>query len=157
MNKGAHTLSCTHVLFHRMAALCWPTIPSSVFRAALLRTSASERVCNSFDACACVSKSKILSLFTHVHAHTHTHTHTRTHTHTHTGADVVLGFVERADSDGSEDTSPEQRFQRLKHSPGSGVLSVSVVSDGPTRILRITDENKKVSHPPSFPLSLPAK
>ena len=39
---------------------------------------------------------------------------------------------------------PEQKIVRLKHSPGSGVLSVSVVSDGPTRILRITDENKKV-------------
>ena len=38
----------------------------------------------------------------------------------------------------------EQRFSRMKHSPGSGVLSVKVVSDGPTRILRITDENKKV-------------
>ena len=39
----------------------------------------------------------------------------------------------------------EQKIVRLKHSPGSGVLSVAVVSDGPTRILRITDENKKVS------------
>ena len=39
---------------------------------------------------------------------------------------------------------PEQKVIRLKHSPGSGVLSVSVVSDGPTRTLRITDENKKV-------------
>ena len=39
---------------------------------------------------------------------------------------------------------PEQKIVRLKHSPGSGVLSVAVVSDGPTRILRITDENRKV-------------
>lgn len=46
---------------------------------------------------------------------------------------------------------PEQKIVRLKHSPGSGVLSVSVVSDGPTRILRITDENKKVlEHPLSL-------
>ena len=42
------------------------------------------------------------------------------------------------------DVPHEQRFSRMKHSPGSGVLSVKVVSDGPTRILRITDENKKV-------------
>ncbi len=38
----------------------------------------------------------------------------------------------------------EQEIRRMKHSPGSGVLSVLVVPDGPTRILRIVDENKKV-------------
>ena len=38
----------------------------------------------------------------------------------------------------------EQEIRRMKHSPGSGVLSVSMVPDGPTRILRIVDENKKV-------------
>ena len=58
-----------------------------------------------------------------------------------TGSDVVLGHV----TGGRGPIPPEQRIVRLKHSPGSGVLSVSVVSDGPTRILRITDENKKVS------------
>ena len=55
------------------------------------------------------------------------------------GADVVIGrYVTRGE------VPHEQRFSRMKHSPGSGVLSVKVVSDGPTRILRITDENKKV-------------
>ena len=38
----------------------------------------------------------------------------------------------------------EQEVRRMKHSPGSGVLSVSMVPDGPTRILRVVDENKKV-------------
>ena len=38
----------------------------------------------------------------------------------------------------------EQEIRRMKHSPGSGVLTVSVVPDGPTRILRVVDDNKKV-------------
>ena len=38
----------------------------------------------------------------------------------------------------------EQEVRRMKHSPGSGVLSVTVTPDGPTRILRVVDENKKV-------------
>ena len=53
---------------------------------------------------------------------------------------MVLGHV----TGGRGPIPSEQRIVRLKHSPGSGVLSVAVVSDGPTRILRITDENKKV-------------
>lgn len=61
-----------------------------------------------------------------------------------TGVDVVLGRVSEGGSDGG--VPPEQHFSRMKHSPGSGVLSVKVVSDGPTRILRITDENKKVKY-----------
>ena len=52
------------------------------------------------------------------------------------GADVVLGAVGRA---------RWEVFQRVKQSPGSGVLSVTVIPDGPTRILRMTDENRKVS------------
>ena len=51
------------------------------------------------------------------------------------GADAVLGRI---------GTGGMEEFRRLKQSPGSGVLSVAVVPDGPTRILRITDENKKV-------------
>ena len=39
----------------------------------------------------------------------------------------------------------EQMLRRMKHSPGSGVLSVNVISDGPTRTLRVTDVNNKVS------------
>ena len=52
----------------------------------------------------------------------------------------MLGGV----SDSHDLVPSEQLIRRLKHSPGSGVLSVNVISDGPTRTLRITDENKKV-------------
>ena len=52
------------------------------------------------------------------------------------GADLVLGVI--GNREGTE------VFKRVKQSPGSGVLSVSVIADGPTRILKITDENKKV-------------
>lgn len=55
------------------------------------------------------------------------------------GVDAVLGRI----GNGSCKEWREQ-FHKEKQSPGSGVLSVSVVQDGPTRILRITDENKKV-------------
>ena len=51
------------------------------------------------------------------------------------GIDAVLGRVE-----GKGWSS----FSRVKQSPGSGVLSVRVTPDGPTRVLHITDENKKV-------------
>lgn len=56
------------------------------------------------------------------------------------GVDAVLGHVTyKGDS-----VSPEQLLRRLKHSAGSGVLSVAVLLDGPTRILRVTDVNSKV-------------
>ncbi len=51
---------------------------------------------------------------------------------------------------GVSGASREQEIRRMKHSPGSGVLAVVVEPDGPTRILRVTDENKKVC------VSLPA-
>ncbi len=56
------------------------------------------------------------------------------------GADAVLGVM----SSSSDCTPREQQIQRMKHSPGSGVLSVSVLPDGPTQIVRVTDQNKKV-------------
>ena len=39
-----------------------------------------------------------------------------------------------------------QLIGRLKHTPGSGILSLKCSSDGPTRVLTITDENKKVQY-----------
>ena len=57
-----------------------------------------------------------------------------------TGSDAVLGHVTKRD----QGVPPSQQIRRMKHSPGSGVLSVEVKSDGPTRTLRITDENRKV-------------
>ena len=51
------------------------------------------------------------------------------------GTDAVLGAVRMGGC---------SFFNRVKQSPGSGVLSVRVTPDGPTRVLHITDENKKV-------------
>lgn len=57
------------------------------------------------------------------------------------GADVVLAKVQT----GPENRVPDhQLIGRLKHTPGSGILSLKCSSDGPTRVLTITDENKKV-------------
>ena len=57
------------------------------------------------------------------------------------GADVVLGHVTKTNEGG---VPFEQQLHRHRHSPGSGVLTVSVRPDGPTRVLRITDQDKKV-------------
>lgn len=51
------------------------------------------------------------------------------------GAEVVLG----PDS-GLEKPGPEQQFINQKMRPGSGVLSVQVLPDGPTRVLQVSTE-----------------
>lgn len=62
------------------------------------------------------------------------------------GADVVLAQVLEG-LEGSDDRVPDhQLIRRLKHTPGSGILSLKCSSDGPTRVLSITDENKKVMY-----------
>lgn len=48
------------------------------------------------------------------------------------GAEVVLG----PDS-GVLEPAPEQQFINQKMRPGSGVLSVQVLPDGPTRVLQV--------------------
>ncbi len=48
------------------------------------------------------------------------------------GAEVVLG----PDS-GVLEPNPEQQFINQKMRPGSGVLSVQVLPDGPTRVLQV--------------------
>ena len=57
------------------------------------------------------------------------------------GADVVLAKVLVQPDNRVPD---HQLIGRLKHTPGSGILSLKCSSDGPTRVLTITDENKKV-------------
>ena len=57
------------------------------------------------------------------------------------GADVVLAKVLVQPDNHVPD---HQLIGRLKHTPGSGILSLKCSSDGPTRVLTITDENKKV-------------
>ncbi|KAM6982880.1 intermembrane lipid transfer protein VPS13D isoform 1-T1 [Tautogolabrus adspersus] len=54
------------------------------------------------------------------------------------GAQVVLG----PDS-GLMEPGPEQQFINQKMRPGSGVLSVQVLPDGPTRVLQISDFNQR--------------
>ncbi|XP_024914858.1 vacuolar protein sorting-associated protein 13D isoform X3 [Cynoglossus semilaevis] len=54
------------------------------------------------------------------------------------GAEVVLG----PDS-GPLNPDPEQQFINQKMRPGSGVLSVQVLPDGPTRVLQISDFNQR--------------
>lgn len=50
------------------------------------------------------------------------------------GAEVVLG----PDS-GLLEPGPEQQFINQKMRPGSGVLSVQVLPDGPTRVLQVLE------------------
>lgn len=52
------------------------------------------------------------------------------------GAEVVLG----PDS-GLLEPGPEQQFINQKMRPGSGVLSVQVLPDGPTRVLQVLKEH----------------
>uniref|UniRef100_A0A3B4CNR3 UBA domain-containing protein n=1 Tax=Pygocentrus nattereri TaxID=42514 RepID=A0A3B4CNR3_PYGNA len=54
------------------------------------------------------------------------------------GAEVVLGPTQ-----GLLDMPPEQQFMYQKMRPGSGVLSVQVLPDGPTRVLQISDFNQR--------------
>ncbi|TSM04819.1 Vacuolar protein sorting-associated protein 13D [Bagarius yarrelli] len=54
------------------------------------------------------------------------------------GAEVVLG----PDS-GLLEKPPEQQFINQKMRPGSGMLSVQVLPDGPTRVLQISDFNQR--------------
>nr|XP_015192573.1 PREDICTED: vacuolar protein sorting-associated protein 13D isoform X1 [Lepisosteus oculatus] len=54
------------------------------------------------------------------------------------GAEVVLG----PDS-GLLNSAPEQQFINQKMRPGSGVLSVQVLPDGPTQVLQISDFNQR--------------
>ncbi|XP_068181546.1 intermembrane lipid transfer protein VPS13D isoform X3 [Antennarius striatus] len=53
------------------------------------------------------------------------------------GAQVVLG------PDSLLQAPPEQQFINQKMRPGSGVLSVQVLPDGPTRVLQISDFNQR--------------
>ncbi|KAG2458956.1 VP13D protein, partial [Polypterus senegalus] len=57
------------------------------------------------------------------------------------GAEVVLG----PDPNGGLDAiiPPEQNFINQKMRPGSGILTVQVLPDGPTRVLQITDMNQR--------------
>ncbi|XP_010011719.1 PREDICTED: vacuolar protein sorting-associated protein 13D-like, partial [Nestor notabilis] len=59
----------------------------------------------------------------------------------HDGAEVVLGPDTSLDLLGP--VPPEQQFINQKMRPGSGVLAVRVIPDGPTRVLQIMDFNQR--------------
>ncbi|XP_071432103.1 intermembrane lipid transfer protein VPS13D isoform X4 [Pithys albifrons albifrons] len=61
----------------------------------------------------------------------------------HDGAEVVLGPDTSLELLGP--VPPEQQFMSQKMRPGSGVLAVRVMPDGPTRVLQITDFNQRRS------------
>ena len=68
----------------------------------------------------------------------------------HTGVDVVLGHISKTNEG---DVPIEQQLCRYRHSPGSGILVVELMADGPTRVLSIRDKNKKVTHTHTLSLS----
>ncbi|XP_029434245.1 vacuolar protein sorting-associated protein 13D isoform X2 [Rhinatrema bivittatum] len=57
------------------------------------------------------------------------------------GAEVVLGSDVSMELLGP--VPPQQQFVNQKMRPGSGVLSVRVIPDGPTRVLQVTDFNHR--------------
>lgn len=59
------------------------------------------------------------------------------------GGEVVVGPAPVVK--GSRHIPSEILIERQKLRPGSGVLNVKVVTDGPTRVLQITDINDVVS------------
>ncbi|XP_078281630.1 intermembrane lipid transfer protein VPS13D isoform X1 [Rhinoraja longicauda] len=59
------------------------------------------------------------------------------------GAEVVLGPEPTL---GLEPVPVEQQFINQKMRPGSGVLSLRVIPDGPTRVLQITDVQHRRTH-----------
>ncbi|CAL4063499.1 unnamed protein product, partial [Meganyctiphanes norvegica] len=61
-----------------------------------------------------------------------------------TGNDVVLGPPQLVHYDTMENGIPyEQAISRQRLRPGSGLLAVKVVTDGPTRVLQIMDVHSK--------------
>uniref|UniRef100_A0A6I8NRD1 Vacuolar protein sorting 13 homolog D n=1 Tax=Ornithorhynchus anatinus TaxID=9258 RepID=A0A6I8NRD1_ORNAN len=61
----------------------------------------------------------------------------------HDGAEVVLGPDTALELLGP--VPPEQQFINQKMRPGSGILSIRVIPDGPTRVLQITDFSQRRS------------
>lgn len=61
------------------------------------------------------------------------------------GSDAVLGPIASASLQVTNSGVPfEQAICRQKLRPGSGFLSVNVTTDGPTRVIEITDIQDKV-------------
>ena len=61
------------------------------------------------------------------------------------GGEAILGPSLGSKSGSSRLPPPEMRISRQKLRPGSGMLSVKVITDGPTRVLQVTDISQQVS------------
>jgi len=63
------------------------------------------------------------------------------------GGEAVLGAASFQSSHraAAVEVSPEMAVDRQKSQEGSGVLCVKVMTDGPTRVLQITDVTQQVS------------
>ena len=62
------------------------------------------------------------------------------------GMDAVLGpSLPLQQGQGRVEVPIEMAIQRQKSKPGSGLLAVKVIIDGPTRVLQITDIKQQVS------------
>jgi len=64
----------------------------------------------------------------------------------HLGGEAVLGSAAFQPSAraAAVEVSPEMAVDRQKSQEGSGVLCVKVITDGPTRVLQITDVTQQV-------------
>ena len=60
------------------------------------------------------------------------------------GGEAILGPSLGNKSGSSRSPPPEMRISRQKLRPGSGMLSVKVLTDGPTRVLQVTDISQQV-------------
>lgn len=61
------------------------------------------------------------------------------------GAEMVLGPAQPSRDLLLDKVPPEMALERQKNLPGSGSLSVRVLTDGPTRVLQIMDIMKQVN------------
>lgn len=61
------------------------------------------------------------------------------------GGEAILGPSLGNKTGSSRVVPPEMRISRQKLRPGSGMLSVKVITDGPTRVLQVTDISQQAS------------
>ena len=63
----------------------------------------------------------------------------------HAGGEAVLGSaLFQSSARAVTEVLPEMAVDRQKSQEGSGVLCVKVITDGPTRVLQITDVTQQV-------------
>lgn len=60
------------------------------------------------------------------------------------GGEAVLGLSTPESRLGNQEVPKEMAIHREKLQPGSGMLCVKVLNEGPTRVLQITDVTQQV-------------